>query len=40
MMPNETSIILNFHSILDSQEIGYDDKWVWDKENFKFFCIY
>lgn len=40
MMPNETSIILNFHSILDSQEIGYDDKWVWDKENFKFLCIY
>lgn len=39
-MPNNTYIILNFHSILSKEEKGYDDKWSWDKKKFKKLCKY
>lgn len=37
-MPDDTYIILNFHSILKKEEKGYYDKWVWDIKKFKKLC--
>lgn len=37
-MPDNTYIILNFHSILASTEAGYQDKWSWDIRKFEKLC--
>ena len=35
-MPDDSSVILMFHSILRKSDIGYNhDKWFWDEDKFK-----
>ncbi len=38
-MPEESIIILIFHSILRKEDVGYGlDKWYWDIDNFESLC--